>query len=570
MPQMDQNPSDDVIEIDLKDIALKLFKHRHTIISVVGICVVAALIYSFTATPIYSAASRILVDAKPPKIVKVEGAILPDYTDRVNFFNSQIEILKSRTVADIVMGDMGVYEPWGRRGKPAEKLKPVTENERLDFLLKHVKVSPVRMTQVIEISVEDPDPQLAARIANNWTRAYVLFSSIDQLVQRRSELEIDLAQQLKFLKEKHPVIIGIKTEISVIDDKINNEHKRLKEIDKPRKLGALTLSSNSTNVQILDRAQPPTKPVRPRKALNVALALILGLFAGVGLVFLFESLDQTIKTATELEQFLKLTCMASLPVCKPEGDNKDFMPEFVSQTMRHSMMAEAFRGIRTGIIFSNPDMAKKTFLVTSAPPDEGKTTVAVNLATVFAQADERTLLVDADLRNPSLHKVFKIDRANGITDILALNKDDIQSFIHKTDIKNFDLLTCGEVPPNPSELLGSKKMETFIAKLSTMYDRIIFDTAPVLAATDAVVLSTKVDAVILVVKAASTHSQAALRALNALRSVHAHVLGAVLNMVNVNKHDSYSYFYRYGQEPHKNQGNARNIMTKLDPRTKKS
>ncbi|MCX5680903.1 MAG: CpsD/CapB family tyrosine-protein kinase, partial [Candidatus Omnitrophica bacterium] len=159
-----------------------------------------------------------------------------------------------------------------------------------------------------------------------------------------------------------------------------------------------------------------------------------------------------------------------------------------------------FRRLRTSIIFSNPDLQKKTLLITSPSPSEGKTTIVVNLATVFAQADEKTIIVDADLRNPKLHNVFNVPRNNGLTEILAYENEDIAKFIHPTQVPNLHLLTCGAVPPNPSELLGSKKIEALIKKLAVIYDRIIFDTPPILAASDAVILSTKVDASIMVAK----------------------------------------------------------------------
>jgi capsular exopolysaccharide synthesis family protein len=550
----------DVIEIDLRDVFNKLVKHRRTILNTAGICLVAALIYSFTAQPIYSAATRILVEAKPPKIVRVEGAVLPDYTDHTNFFNSQVEVLKSRTVAEIVLGGLGTYEPWGRRGKPAGTLKPITPGEIVDFLIKQVKISPVRMTMVIKIEVQDPDAALAARIANDWARAYVLFSSQDQQIQRRSELEADLAQQLKYLKEKHPVIVGLKNEIAAINEKIATEQKT-------GKLGKSTVWSNDiTNVEVLERAEVPLLPARPRKLLNVALALVLGLFAGAGLAFLFESLDQTLRSAADLETFLKLLCLAPVPLHEIEKEHPDASPEFVTERSRHSLMAEAFRSLRTGIIYSNPDLSKKTFLVTSATPSEGKTTVAVNLAIVFAQAEEKVLLVDTDLRRPCLHGLFKVDRANGVIDLLAFERSDVHALIHKTNVKGLDLLTCGEVPPNPSELLGSHKMETLIKKLSSMYDRIIFDTPPILAATDAIVLSTKVDSVILVVKAGATHRHVAQRSVQALRAVNAHIIGAVFNMIDPDQRGPYYYYYHYGQNaaPKKKNGfSLKNLLENL-------
>ncbi len=535
----DLHPSaHDLIEIDFQEIPRKLVKHRKKIISIVATCVVLAAIFSFKQTPIYRATSRIMVDSQPPKIVKVEEVVLPDFADRPNFFNSQIEILKSHTLAELVFQDLGGYEPLDRRGKPANKLKPITTDERIEALLKQVKIAPVRMTQIIAVSVEDPDPKLAASIANKWSQAYVFFSSVDQLIQRRSELESDLSQQLKFLKKMHPVILGLQNQIQILNEKIDNERKRL---SKQENVSYNSMSSSEiTNVKILDRAQIPLKPVRPQKALNILLGLIFGGFFGFALVFLLESFDQTFKTASEIEKVLKISCLASIPL-----KNDNFPAEHVSSRIRDSGFAESFRGLRTRIIFSEPNLSKRTFVVTSASPGEGKTSVAVNLATVFAQANERVLLVDADMRNPRVHKVFKMKRSKGIADILANHKEDIESFIHETDIPGLEILTCGEVLSNPSELLSSKRLKDFINILLTRYDRIIFDTPPVLAATDAVVLATRVDTTILVISSDITTRQAAIRSKEALTSVHAPILGAVFNMVKMDMHgyDAYNYFY---------------------------
>jgi capsular exopolysaccharide synthesis family protein len=531
---------DDIIEIDLQDVFRRLVKHRLTIFTVLFVAVAGSLIYSFTAEPVYQAKSRVMVDRRPPKIVKVEDMIIPDYTDPTNFFNSQVEILKSQTLASLVFQELGTYEPTERRGKSAGELNPFTDNERLEALLKHVKISPVRMTQIIDVSVEDTDPQLAARIANIWTQAYVLFSSVDQLLQRRSELETDLYQRSKYLKGKNPIILGLQSEIEAIHEKIKSEGARLSQEDVGL-TDILAWRGDASNVQIIDRAQVPIKPIRPRKALNLVLAVILGLFAGGALVFVLESSDQTIKTTQDLEQAVKMSCLVAIPHFKNKNAPKDLVPELISEKSRRSLVAESFRHLRTGIIFSNPDFPKKTIMVTSSSALEGKSTTAINLAIVFAQAGERTILVDTDMRSPRLHAIFKTDRPGGLTEILAYDKGDAQSFIHKTGIPNLDILACGAVPPNPSELLGSKKMEEFIAKLQRDYDRVIFDSPPILAATDAAILSTKVDATILVVRSGFAHRQAVSSSVKALKAVNARVLAVVLNMV-----DFYGQGHHYG------------------------
>jgi capsular exopolysaccharide synthesis family protein len=547
--QQDSPRQEEVLEIDLKGLFNKLSKHRRTIINAVFVCVTVALLYSFISCPVYKAAARLLVEGAPPKITKIDNVILqPDYTDRSNYYNSQIEILKSRSIARMVFQEIGGYEPWQRRGKRPERLKQINEEVRIDALLKHIKVSPVRMTNVIEISVEDPDPELSAHIANAWVNAFIIFSSADQLLQRKSELETDIDQQTKYLKGKHPIIQGLRQEIADIDAKIEQERQRVSF------LGAGRIRSTAS-VKVLDEAYPPRFPARPKKALNLVLGLILGLFSGAGLAFIFESLDQSIKTSVDIENILKTACLATVPY-HDAGKDKDRdsleLPETITHTHRHSATAEAFRALRTNISFSNPDLRKKVFLITSAGPAEGKTTVAVNLAIAFAQADEKVILVDTDLRKPKLHEIFDVKRQDGLTELLAYDKEDIGSFIHHTKIPNIDLLACGSVPPNPSELLSSHKIEALIKKLSDSYSRIIFDTPPIFAATDALILSTKVDAAILVVRAGSTHKQAAGRCIKSILGVHSKVLGVVLDMAMSQEHSPYYYYYRYGKHGKKN------------------
>lgn len=554
-----ESSNNNIIQIDFREIGLKVFKHRQTIISSVLICVVLSLLYSFITHPVYKATTRLLVEGKPPKIVKVEDTVVPDYTNRENYLNSQIEVLKSHAVASLVYDQLETYEPWERRGKDAAHLKEMGRDQRIDAMMKNVIITPIRMTDIIQISVEDLDPSLAATIANLWAHAYILFSSTDQLVQHRVELEQDLNQQYKYLKEKHPVIQGLKNEIAAVNEAIADEQKRMFQSPSANQL-SFNNSGSISNVKILDQAVVPINPERPKKLLNLLLALGAGVFIGFGLMFLFESLDQSIKTPSDIERSLKIPFLISVPLHIPEPNKTQTSPdktqtpaELITLTEGHSPVGEAFRSLRTNILYSNPDLKKKIFVVTSTFPSEGKTTVVVNLATVFAQVEEKTLIIDADLRNPKLHYLFNLKRGNGVTEILSMENPDLKKFIYQTQTPNLSILNCGALPPNPSELLGSKKMEALLEKLSGMYDRIILDTPPILAATDAVVLSAKTDGVIFVLKAGSTPYPAAVRSLNYLTSVHANIFGAVLNMVKPNEHGDYYSYYHYSQNAQKSQ-----------------
>jgi capsular exopolysaccharide synthesis family protein len=527
---------DRVLEIDLQEIYSKLIKHHRLILNFIYVCLGIALLYSFIARPVYKSTARIMVEGKVPKITKVEDVVLqPDYSDNSNYYNSQIEVLKSHAVANLVYDELGGYQPWGSlrgRGRDSGKL---SKEERVNRLLKTIRINSVRMTQIIEVSAEDVDRELAAKIVNSWVNDYKVFSSLDQLIQRRGELEADIDQNLKYVKEKHPIIQGLRSEITVINAKIDGEKQ----------------SAVNANVKVLDLAQVTKVPIRPKPLLNLIFALFIGSFAGIGYVLLLENIDQSIKIQADIESFLHMPCLTALPFYTPEKDKEAFPCALISAKDTNSMFAERFRGLRTSIIYSNPDLRKKVILLTSAGPAEGKSTAAVNLATAFAQFEGKVILIDADLRKPTLHSIFNLSCEKGLTELLASDKLDFKVFLKNTGINNLDFISCGIIPLNPAELLGSKKIEALITELAKNYDRIIFDAPPVLAATDAVILSTKVDTTILVFKAGFTHKQVANRAAKLIHSVHSKVLGVVLNMVKTEDYKYYPYYNYYQKNDQK-------------------
>ncbi|MGI8315807.1 CpsD/CapB family tyrosine-protein kinase [Halobacillus mangrovi] len=208
-----------------------------------------------------------------------------------------------------------------------------------------------------------------------------------------------------------------------------------------------------------------------------------------------------------------------------------------------SPVAEQFRTIRTNLQFASIDNELETLMVTSASPAEGKSITTANTAAVFAQQGKKVLLVDADLRKPTMHYTFRVDNTYGLSNYLVSSRS-VLDLVRESNVENLDLLPCGPIPPNPSELLGSKKMERFIKEAKQTYDIIIFDTPPVLAVTDAPVLSRLVDGVLLVVRSKQTDQEAAVKAKEQLLQSRANILGAVLNDQDVR---ASNYYYYYGR-----------------------
>lgn len=216
---------------------------------------------------------------------------------------------------------------------------------------------------------------------------------------------------------------------------------------------------------------------------------------------------------------------------------------FIVEKKPKSIAAEAYRTLRTNIQYSSFDKEIRTIVITSSEPGEGKSTTAGNLALSFAQADKRTIMIDCDLRKPSLHRKFKISNLIGLSDIL-IGKEKLEDVVHEYN-DHLDILPSGKLPPNPSEMLGSKSMERLIVALKDRYDIIILDTAPLQAVTDAQILSTKADGTMIVIRAESTKKESVLQAKNLLDKVGANIIGTVLNGVENSRK---KYYYYYGNE----------------------
>jgi len=295
-----------------------------------------------------------------------------------------------------------------------------------------------------------------------------------------------------------------------------------------------------TNIVVVDPARIPEHPIKPKKLQNILLALIIGLTLGIGLAFFLEYLDNTIKTPEEVERYLKIPFLGVVGTFPPDA-TETTKKEIIAHTAPRSTIAEAFRTIRTNLLFSSPDQEKRVFLVTSASPQEGKTVLTANIAISFAQTGKTVLLVDADLRKPRIHELFGVERSSGLSNYLVGQETTIRT----TEIPNLKLLTSGTLPPNPAELINSQKMKDFIQMAKERFEIIILDSPPVLSVADAAILSNLVDGVIFVVKASTTPRPPIQHALHQLTEVNARIFGCILNAVDFEKENYYYSTYRY-------------------------
>lgn len=300
---------------------------------------------------------------------------------------------------------------------------------------------------------------------------------------------------------------------------------------------SITEQIQSINVWVLEEAGMPQFPVSPRKYRNILLGIIVGLFGGVGMAFFVEYLDSTIRTAEEVEAKTGLPVLGIIPRMKEKG--KKIEDVVLKEPRTH--FGESYKALRTSILLSSADTPPKSILITSMVSGEGKTSTAINLAVATAMSNNKTLLIDGDLRKPNIHKVFGMKNLKGLSTYLAGVSDD--DIVMESSVDNLDIITPGPVPPNPSELLSSKKLGALIEKLKKKYDIVIFDSAPILTVADSLVLSRNIDTTVVVVRSGSTTYDMVRRGVRTLTDIKAGILGIIINAYD-EKHSG-QYYYRY-------------------------
>jgi non-specific protein-tyrosine kinase len=415
-------------------------------------------------------------------------------------------------------------------------------------LRRAIFVEPVRDTQLIEIRVEDTDPVRGAQIANALV---TVFAQQNQALQaaRYADVKDSLSMQLNELTQK---ISSDSSALQAVSDDIASkaERDRLETIlTQDRQTYAYLLQTyeqvrlaeaqSTSNVIQAEPATVPERPIRPRTLQNTILAAMFGLVFSVGVVLLIETLDDSVKGPADVTRSCNLPVLGVISRHNTDGGR----PVTVAEP--RSPVSEAFRALRTNIQFASVDRPMNTILVTSASPAEGKTTITVNLALVMAQSGRRVALIDGDLRRPKLHRRLGVPNRTGLSGLFVQPLGQMDGALQKTETTNLRVLTSGDLPPNPAELLGSDKMHAILRQVREEVDVILIDTPPIMAVTDAAVLAPKMDGVLLVVKPGVT-KQAALRSCaDQLSRVGANLLGVILNDVEFGRSRyGYNYYYK--------------------------
>jgi len=417
--------------------------------------------------------------------------------------------------------------------------------------LPYYNVSVVPNTQIIEIDVYDLDPQRAYVVANELVNQLILFGPAGR----------EEAKRQNFINEQ---IVKLEKGIQDTEDEISRKQDQLSTLFSARELAnaqtqitalqtkLTTLQANYaallTNTQrgatnalkVLEPASLPTEPISSNVTTNVLVAAMLGFFLAAAGAYVIEYLDDSVKSAEELQKTLGATVLSTIPQIPSSGED-DARLVMVNNSSVPAM--EAYRLLRTNLQFTMIDRVLKLLVVTSSSPREGKSLTTANLSAALARAGKRVVLVDADMHRPSQHRLFKLINNMGLTTALLNDQLPLDNLLQATTVPGLSVLTTGPLPPNPAELLSSRRMQEILAKLTDRFDIVILDTPPIMAVSDAIILASFTDATLLVTRYAKTRRDMAKQALNALRQVNAHVSGIVLNGISAGKSGYYSYGY---------------------------
>ncbi len=410
-----------------------------------------------------------------------------------------------------------------------------------------VTVQPVNNTQLIEIQVEDTGPARAAQTAN---ALYAIFSEQNQALQSsrfassKESLSAQLAQMDQQVQDTSARIAALgdspaaQSERDQLETTLAQYRQTYASLLQSFEQVRVAEAQSTSNVVQVEPAVPDDTPVRPRTLVNTALAGIVGLMLAVGVVFLIEALDDSLHPD-------QVTKQLGLPVLGVIASHSAEEGKPVVAAQPRAPVSEAFRSLRTNIQFASVDRELRTLLITSPSPAEGKSTVVANLAAALAQSGRKVAVVEADLRRPVVHKNLGLSNRQGLTGLFVQSPINLNGSLQETGIENLQALTSGSLPPNPAELLGSEKMVQILSEVGALVDTILLDTPPVLAVTDATVLASRVDGVLLVVKPGVTKLAAARLAVEQLQQVGARVMGVVLNDVELGR-SRYGYYRNRG------------------------
>ena len=511
----------------LREYLAVLRLRKWSIILVTALVVASTVVFSFLQTPLYESETKVLV--KPVSLSP--GTALPTLPN----LETERGLVSSVPVAEKVAEDLGLG------GEPSG-------------LLGSLDVEVVTGSEFLIVKYRHPDPLEARARSQAFAESYLEFrreQAIEEVTAATEPLDAQLRDLESRLAEVQSELEGTRddAERAALEIEQTSLVSRIAVLE--QELSRLTVPENLRVGQVVEPATLPTTPATPNYLVNIPLAVFVGLALGVGLAFVRERLDDRLRGRGDLESRAGAPVLAVVP--HASGWKKRKEARLVTSSEPRSAPSEAYRTLRTSLLFTASQNGVRRVLITSSQDEEGKTTTVANLGMVLAQAGKRVVLVDADLRKPRLHRFFGLENRVGLTNVLAQEVEPPDAVV-QSGVPNLVLLPCGPIPGNPAELLSSDAMGAMLQHLGKLADFVIVDSAPVLAATDASILATYADAVLLVADADRATQASVAQARVQLDQVNAKVVGAVLNNFDLSKARAYPYYYQYyytyRYEPH--------------------
>ena len=582
---MNDNNNDNELEFDLSYYLDIILRRRWVVLSVfISVVIVVALV-TFNARPVFQAQSLLVIEKERGSNVLYQGG---PTVERGNddYYQTQYKLLKSEALLKTVYKRLNL-----------ERFPEFAGIYGYRNLIGPVVISPVSRSRLVYVKVEFYDPLLAANIANAVANVFIeqnlsnqLFISkdvlnalqadragnqsraiyeslpavvnnalIQDLKRESAKLQSLVAEASGRYTPKHPQVMALTANLQAVKNQIKDETDKVIQSLKIDLSGQLM----GNNIRLIDPAMPPLNPIRPRKKFNMLVAVIGGLVLGLFAAVMVEFIDQTVRTQEDIENKLGLPFLGIVPLTRQVKDQTSYNHLILQE---HSLISESIRNLRTMVDFAEVGSKNKSLIVSSTVQGEGKSYVAGNLAAAIAQAGEKVLIVDGDLRRSNLHKVFRLSNAKGLSDFLAggRNTDDLLPLVQGTDVKNLSIITCGPRPPNPAELLNTPRLSAFLAWANENYDRVIVDCPPMFPISDALLWGKYINNCIFVAAFGKTRVPLIKTAVRRFSAAGIKVLGAVVNMskfggLSYSYYGYYQYNYNYGPDSEGSDGKKKRL-----------
>ena len=555
-------------ELDLSYCINLVFKRFWLLVAMVALGLVAAVLVNLLMRPAYKATALMMINKEDAG--KIDSSPYGSFASEEDYYRTQYQLLQSRSLLSKVYTKM-------KLGQVEEFANP----NGLKKLEKSLDIAPITRSRLVNVSATAYDPTLATDIVNTLTDTFVadnvsnrvfmgqdviaalesterssaeqeLLNSMPQVVnsdfiktlkQQASKLAADRARLLAKYTTNHPDVISVQNQLDAVNGQINTETRRLVQSIKIELSGQFS----GNNIRVIDPAVTPEKPVRPRKLINLAIGLLGGGLLGLMLVFVLEFLDQSVKSSEDLEEKLGLPFLGFVPYEKLKKKEREYATLLKDG---NSLVAENVRNVRTMLDFSLAGEHNAPILITSSLQGEGKSHLSSNLLVALAQTGKKVLLVDGDLRRARVHRVFKLSTEKGLSNIWDADpqKADYAANIQAVkDVPNLFVMTSGQRPPNPAELLNTPKLADFIAWATQHYDQVVVDCPAIMPVSDTLLWGKYIPRAVFVIKYGQTNAKLAQLALDKLKKAGIKVLGAVIGHYRPEglSYGKYGYYKNY-------------------------